>query len=58
MIFHHGKESMMDLILTVQNDWKFVTSTAGSSNGKLIETHESEEVTITLDFRKIFLLVW
>ena len=52
MIFHHGKESMMGLILDSADDWKFVTSTAGSSNGKLIETQESEGVTITLDSEK------
>ena len=30
------------------DDWKFVTSTAGSSNGKLIETQESEEIIVTV----------
>lgn len=34
------------------DDWKFVTSTTGSSNGKLIEQQESEEVTITIDSEK------
>ncbi|MCE2615055.1 MAG: lamin tail domain-containing protein, partial [Nitrosopumilus sp. (ex Thoosa mismalolli)] len=34
------------------DDWKFVTSTADSSNGKLIETQESEGVTITLESEK------
>lgn len=33
-------------------DWKFVTSTAGSSNGKLIETQESESVSITVNSDK------
>ena len=33
-------------------DWKFVTSTAGSSNGKLIQTQESEGVTITVSSEK------
>lgn len=30
------------------DDWKFVTSTAGSSNGKLIETQDSESVNVTV----------
>ncbi len=38
------------------NDWKFVTSTAGSSNGKLIETQESGGVTITTSSEKSFYL--
>ncbi len=29
-------------------DWKFVTSTAGSSNGKLVETQGSESIAITV----------
>jgi len=33
-------------------DWKFATSTAGSSNGKLIETQESESVSITVNSEK------
>jgi hypothetical protein len=33
-------------------DWKFVTSTAGSSNGKLIETQESESVSVTVSSEK------
>lgn len=33
-------------------DWKFVTSTAGSSNGKLVETQESENVSITTTSEK------
>ncbi len=32
--------------------WKFATSTAGSSNGKLVETQKSEGITITLDAEK------
>jgi hypothetical protein len=34
--------------LDSSGDWKFVTSTAGSSNGKLVETKGSESVTISL----------
>jgi len=30
------------------DNWKFVTSTAGSSNGKLIETQTSENVVVTV----------
>ena len=30
------------------DDWKFVTSTTGSSNGKLIQTQETEGVTISV----------
>ncbi|MCJ8306476.1 MAG: lamin tail domain-containing protein [Nitrosopumilus sp.] len=30
------------------NDWKFVVSTAGSSNGKLIETQGTNQVTVTI----------
>ena len=33
-------------------DWKFVTSTAGSSNGKLVETQEFENVSITITSEK------
>ena len=33
-------------------DWKFVTSTAGSSNGKLIETQESEIISVTVTSEK------
>ncbi|MDF2425128.1 MAG: lamin tail domain-containing protein [Nitrosopumilus sp.] len=29
------------------NDWKFVTSTAGSSNGKLATSQDSKEITVT-----------
>ncbi|MBT8242259.1 MAG: hypothetical protein HKP34_00905 [Nitrosopumilus sp.] len=29
------------------SDWKFVTSTAGSSNGKLIQTQDKDGVTVT-----------
>ncbi len=32
--------------------WKFVTSTAGSSNGKLIETQESESVSVIVNSEK------
>ena len=34
------------------DDWKFVTSTAGSSNGKLVETQESEGVIVTVSSAK------
>ena len=34
------------------DDWKFVTSTAGSSNGKLVQTHGSEELTVTVSSEK------
>ena len=34
------------------DDWKFATSTAGSSNGKLIETQESNETTVTISSEK------
>ena len=34
------------------DDWKFVTSTAGSSNGKLVETQESESVVVTVSSEK------
>ena len=34
------------------NDWKFAKSTAGSSNGKLIETQESKEITVTVSSEK------
>ncbi len=34
------------------NDWKFVVSTAGSSNGKLIETQASNEITVTISSEK------
>ncbi|MCH7876929.1 MAG: lamin tail domain-containing protein, partial [Thaumarchaeota archaeon] len=30
------------------DDWKFATSTAGFTNGKLIETQESKELTVTI----------
>ena len=33
-------------------DWMFVTSTAGSSNGKLIETSTSEEVSVSVSSEK------
>jgi len=35
------------LDLDSSNDWKFATSTAGSSNGKLVETQTSKEITVT-----------
>ncbi|MEK0336235.1 MAG: lamin tail domain-containing protein, partial [Nitrosopumilus sp.] len=38
------------------DDWKFVISTAGSSNGKLIETQESKEITVTISSEKSFYL--
>ena len=34
------------------DDWKFVTSTAGSSNGKLVQTQDSEELTVTVSSEK------
>ncbi|MFQ5475531.1 MAG: lamin tail domain-containing protein [Nitrosopumilus sp.] len=34
------------------NDWKFATSTAGSSNGKLIEPQESQGITVTASSEK------
>jgi len=34
------------------DDWKFVISTAGSSNGKLIETQESEKIIVTVSSEK------
>lgn len=34
------------------DDWKFATSTAGSSNGKLIERQESEEIIVTVSSEK------
>ncbi len=33
--------------LDSSDDWKFVTSTAGSSNGKLVETQEARELIVT-----------
>jgi len=33
-------------------DWKFVTSTTGLSNGKLIDTQESKEITVTVSSEK------
>ena len=33
-------------------DWKFVTSTAGSSNGKLVETQESESISVIVSSEK------
>jgi hypothetical protein len=34
------------------SDWKFISSTAGSSNGKLIEPYNSSPVTVTLSSDK------
>jgi hypothetical protein len=34
------------------DDWKFVTSTAGSSNGKLVETQDSESVAVSVTSEK------
>ncbi len=34
------------------NDWKFVQQTPGSSNGKLIETQESEKIIVTVSSEK------
>ncbi len=34
------------------DDWKFATSTAGFTNGKLIETQESKELTVTISSEK------
>ncbi len=34
------------------DDWKFVSSTTGLSNGKIIETHESEELFVTISSDK------
>ena len=34
------------------NDWKFVTSTAGSSNGKLVQTQDSSQITMTVSTEK------
>ena len=34
------------------NDWKFVLSTAGSSNGKLIETQDSAEIIVSVSSDK------
>jgi len=34
------------------DDWKFATSTTGSSNGKLIDTQNSKEITVTVSSDK------
>ena len=34
------------------SDWKFATSTAGSSNGKLVETQDDEQITVTVSSDK------
>ena len=44
--------------LDSSDDWKFATSTTGSSNGKLIETQESAGITVTISSEKIFLSIW
>jgi len=38
------------------DDWKFVKSTAGSSNGKLIETKTTNDVNVTVSSEKSFYL--
>ena len=38
--------------LDSSDDWKFVTSTAGSSNGKLVETKNSDDLTIGVSSEK------
>ncbi|AFS80524.1 hypothetical protein NKOR_03150 [Candidatus Nitrosopumilus koreensis AR1] len=38
--------------LDASDDWKFVTSTSGSTNGKLIETQSAEEITVTVSSTK------
>ena len=34
------------------DDWKFVTSTAGSSNGKLVEAEVSDDLTVSVSSKK------
>ncbi|MHA7734602.1 lamin tail domain-containing protein [Nitrosopumilus sp. S6] len=34
------------------NDWKFVTSTSGSSNGKLVQEQQKDEISVTLSSDK------
>ena len=34
------------------DDWKFVVSTAGSSNGKLIQTQETDDITVSVSSEK------
>ncbi len=34
------------------DDWKFVTSTSGYSNGKLVTTQDSKEITVTVSSNK------
>lgn len=36
------------------SDWKFVTSTAGSSNGKLVQTQTADGVNVTISSNKSF----
>ena len=38
--------------LDSSDDWKFAKSTAGLSNGKLVETQESKEITVTISSEK------
>ena len=38
--------------LDQSDDWKFVTSTAGSSNGKLVETENSNDLTVGVSSEK------
>ncbi len=38
------------------DDWKFVTSTAGSSNGKIVETQGSESVAVSVSSEKPYYL--
>jgi len=38
--------------LDSSDDWKFATSTAGSSNGKLIDTQDSKEISVTVSSEK------
>ena len=40
------------------NDWKFVTSTAGSSNGKLVQTQDSNKLVLTASTEKTVLSFW
>ena len=41
--------------LDSSDDWKFAISTAGASNGRLIEIEESKEVTITVSSEESYL---
>ena len=42
MIIFHGKELLMDLTLTLLSDWELKRMTPKSSNGKLVDTQETE----------------